>query len=266
MVDEQYVGYEDYRVLEKECPLYGHIVKREANYECFCYDCRNVKKDVSYEYEGKKYRCYSEFRRVKEQIQKEEMDRKIRESCTEGLNKARLIDTDKFFEICTMAHKTLVDERKALDENVRFAIMPPKGKSFLLYFFSNDEIVRIYVTGNPAMWVGSHAEKWMEMEKPEISCIEVAEDLASEIALALHIKNKKEIKFGLYKPDNAVFIKSKGMNTYLDENYGITRRQFESLRYKHLEMEEYFLYGNTYFLKKQIDDIIRQEYRKPDDQ
>lgn len=245
----------------KTCPLTKAPINPAQNYSWLCLeiDCDKVKHERWGLLYGQKYRCEVERMKIesfhKRQLKAAEEYRRLNNS----LGVARSINLDRFFTFCDELDRIMIQNRQKYSKEMIICPYLDHEKKFLVYRFENDKAVEITYTRNILKCLGTRFEK-LNDQIDAVSYFSVPCCMAEAILVCLYIKHNLDAKYILHH-DNPVYIKKSGLKKYVDAVYGLTRFDLEKLLAEHLEITEINNHQTIIYIKQELDEIIRREYK-----
>ena len=245
----------------KYCPLTGERVGPECDWDCLIENCNNVDENRRYYLYGHTYRCKREMKEIvkwhENQIKAAETYRKLNKS----LETARGINIDYFYEYCDNLDEEMVKSRQKYNRDMMINPYHEPNEKCLIYIFEGDEVIEISVVENPFSFLSARFDRLKdEGGNCAVNICSVPAYMAEAINVRLHLQRNMDVKAILHN-DNPVYIKARSVGKYIDAVYGWDWVSFKRVRDRHLEMTEIVNFDNIIYIKQELDEIVRREYK-----
>lgn len=254
------MDFEDPRESKTLCPLDGHRLGPEEA-SCFNYDCTGRSLDKYYMLHG--HRCYCEVRRWEiEQWHKKRVESARKYKKMEASQQiASEISIDDFYAYCDDIDKEMIATKQKYVPDMSINPYHAEDERCLVYLFSGDKLVDTGIVTNPFSFLSTRFDKIMDPDfDAAINICAVPASIAEAVNVRVRLIRNMDVTSILHH-DNPVYIKSRGIAKYVDAAYGWDWLDFDRMRKRHLEMTEISNFGNVIYLKPELDQIIRREYK-----
>ncbi|SNU09929.1 hypothetical protein SAMN06297422_1385 [Lachnospiraceae bacterium] len=239
------------------CPLSGQFVDDTYSYMCMYCDCSNVKSDMFYELEGKRYRCPAEKRLIEMGIERRQRKQNIRERFTNSYESSLGINVGTFEADCNELNEYLVNHCASYED---INVKPYRGEDeiHIVYSYENGELKHIAKTENLMSMLAKYMNEANKKNAEwSASYALVNNQLIDAIIVNLYLRYNFDVVRVLDK-DNPIYIKNRDVYKYLENVYGLNQHDFKKILKNNLWMTSILNYNSVIYVKQELDQIIRR--------